>query len=187
MDARSLADLLKIHSHSKWIFNNSLENINQFYLEFKYKSIIFRGAIDRLMIDHEKKTIQIIDLKTGKDDYSTFFRSFLAYRYYIQSALYTIGVEAIKGELGLNDYEVLPFKFLYVGRGERIPVIFNVPKEWEKASLEGFKYGNYTYNGVDEIIDDVIWHFNNNQFELPKDIYEQQGIIDLRTEILTSK
>lgn len=187
MDARSIVDILRIHKHSKQLFNNTFEKLNQFKIEFIYRGVIFRGVIDRVNIDHEKKTIQVIDLKTGKDSYDRFTSSFTQYRYYFQAALYVIGMNLIKKEMGLEGYEVLPFQFLYIGRGERIPMIFDMTKKWQDASIKGFNWGSYNYRGLDEVIDEVKWHFNNNQYELTREVYESNGRIDLPDNMITLK
>lgn len=178
LDARSVADVLKTHSFSKDIFINDLENHNQFLLSFLYKDILFRGAIDKLIIDHENKTIRIIDLKTGKGSWETFQYSFLKFRYYMQLALYTYGVESIKEELNLQDYKVLPFEFLYIGRKEKLPIIFSTEGILEKAT-NGFEYNGTSYRGINQVIDDIIWHFDANNYHLNRQIIENNGVIPL--------
>ena len=112
--ALDISEVLKTHEYSTHIFNNSLENINQYKFQCEYNGLIFRGVIDKVLIDHENKSIQFIDLKTGQDKALSFKSSFIKYRYYLQEAVYMQAFDHIVGELGLEDYTCLPFMFLYV-------------------------------------------------------------------------
>lgn len=184
MDARNLADILRVHKYSKHIFINNHENINKFLLEFKIDGIVFKGEIDKLIINHDDKTIQIVDLKTGKASYDQFFRSFLMYRYYLQSYLYTKALEKLKEEMGLEDYTILPFKFLYIGRSEKIPIIYTVSEDWLNAAENGFTCNGYSYNGYKKIIEDIIWHFDHNLYDLPREVFEKEGILELKSDFI---
>lgn len=182
LEARTTADILQSHMYSKDIINSPHESINQFMLSFVYRDILFRGHIDKVIINHEDKTIQVVDLKTGKDSYKRFRSSLLKFRYYMQLAIYTLGMEAVKEDLGYGDYEVLPFKFLYIGRSERIPIVFNTEGILDKA-INGFSFNGYRYRGIDEVIDNIIWHFDNNIFDLEMEVIENNGNLPLKLEL----
>jgi hypothetical protein len=171
----------------KYIFNNEHNNYNQFKIDFEYNGVKFKGIIDRLIIDHKNKTVQLIDLKTGKDSALMFTNSFIKHRYYLQEAVYTKAFNHICEVLNLKGYSLLPFQFLYIGRSERIPLIYTVSKKWHKAAVEGFNIKEYVYKGLDELIEDVKWHFNNKEFEVPRKIYEQQGNIILNDNFIDIK
>lgn len=184
---QDLRDRVKTHNFTKHLFEDDLETINQYKFKFKYKGIILRGIIDILKIDHKNKTIRFIDLKTGKNEALDFSNSFIKYRYYLQESVYTKAFKDICKELGLKDYKLLPFQFLYIGRSEQIPILYTVSKKWHKAALKGFNIGKYTYKGLDELLDDIKWHYHNNEFEAPRRIYEQQGNIILDDDFIELK
>lgn len=177
---KTLATILETHKHSKDIFTNAYEKIYQYKFITKYKEVNFRGIIDMVLIDHENKTIRLIDLKTGQEEAANFMNSFMRYRYYFQEAIYMKAFESICTDLKLKDYTLLPFQFLYIGRKEQVPVIFNVTTKWHDAAIEGFvtKYG-IVHKGLDTTIDEVIWHYHNKVFDFTKAMYESQGEIEL--------
>lgn len=184
--AEQLVEVLRLHKHSAPIFNNDYQKIYQYSLEYKYKGVVLRGKTDIILIDHNKKIVYIIDLKTGAKPYSEFVRSFIDFRYYLQSAVYQSGFEKIKKDLQLPDeYKLAPFRFLYIGRSERLPMILEVDETWAKAAVKGFTRNGYEYRGLDELIDEVCWHFYNNEFKLTREAYESNGIIKLKSNTIS--
>ena len=182
--SQNIVDAIINNKFTNYIFNNDFENINQFKVKFKYKDVILKGIIDRIIIDHTNKTVQLIDLKTGKDSALDFMNSFISYRYYLQEAVYSKAFKYICKVLELENYKLLPFQFLYIGRSEKIPLVYTVSKKWHKAALKGFNIKQYKYRGLDELLEDVKWHFNHRQFDIPKAIYENQGNIILNDNFI---
>lgn len=186
MKCTSIADIVKTHKHSKELFSDKYELVPQVKFEITVKGVKLRGIIDMVLIDHEKKTIRFVDLKTGKDSALEFKNSFLKYRYYLQEAVYCLAYEAVKKELGLESYSDLSFQFLYIGKTEKIPVVINVPYKWHNAALTGFTTtSGYTYRGLYELLDEVKWHFKNNEFSLPRGIAESNGILDIPEYVIS--
>jgi hypothetical protein len=179
--AEDIVNVLLTHTHSKDIFNNNLDNRYQFKFEIEYNKLTFRGLLDILQIDHKKKEIQAIDLKTGANKALEFQSSFIKWRYYLQAAIYNIALqELVKTNPELKEYKILPFKFLYISRYERLPVIYIMTPHWHQSALEGFKtsFGK-SYRGLHELIEEVKWHLDNKIFDLPRKVYENNGMIDL--------
>jgi hypothetical protein len=186
--AQDLVDTLLSHKNSKHIFNGDKneELYNQIYFEYDYDIFKFRGILDILSINHKNKTIQMIDLKTGGNPVSEFVSSFIKWRYYIQEAVYTKAIDIIIKQFKLEEYKVLPFQFLYISRFEKIPFIFEVTEKWHNAALNGFKTSfGWEYKGLNELLDDIKWHFNNKIFDISKEIYESNGKMNLKDEFIT--
>ncbi len=180
-----LADILLTHKHSKHILINDLENHNQYKFTLTYNNMKFRGIIDKLLIDHDNKTVQIIDLKTGQGDISEFTTSYLKWRYYLQEAIYQKAFNHIKKKFKLKGYKLLPFKFLYISRYERIPCVFIISDKWHKAALKGFTTNfGYSYKGLDTLIEEIKWHYDNKIFNMKKNIYESDGVINMYDEYI---
>ena len=178
--AKNLVKVLRDHEYSRHIFKNDLEHFNQFKFNIEYNGFILRGIIDKLVIDHKAKTVQIIDLKTGKGLVAEFLSSLLKWRYYLQSAVYTNAFEKICEVLKLKGYVLLPFSFLYISRFEQIPLVFTMTQKWHDASIHGFTTNSgYRYRGLNELLDEVRWHIKNNVFDTTRLIYESKGIIQL--------
>lgn len=183
--AKDLSEILKNHKYTKYIFSKNQDYINQYDIKFTYNDVILRGVIDRININHDLKTIQLIDLKTGKDSVLNFMNSFIKYRYYLQEAVYTSAFKSICKNLNLKKYKLLPFQIVYIGRNEKIPAVFNITNKWHKAAKKGFNIKGYKYRGLDSLIDDVKWHFNNNVFDITREIYEKDGFLNMEDNFIT--
>lgn len=178
--ALELVSILKTHDYSK----NILNDINsEYYYQVKFKILILntyiKGIIDIVKINHIDKTIEFIDLKTGSNSSLEFRDSFIKWRYYIQASLYQKSFKEICKELKLENYKLLPFKFLYISSKEKVPLVYEFTPKWEEASFIGFKYNNVYYKGINELILNIKWCWNNNQFTIPKEIIENNGLIKL--------
>jgi len=183
--ALNSVEILLNHPYTKDIFNNNLENYYQFKINFEYKGFIFKGLLDKLTIDHKNKIVFMEDIKTGVPKSLDFMESFLKYRYYLQECVYTKAFEYICKELNLNNYTLAPFKFIYISRSESFPLIYEVSKKWHNAAISGFKLaGKYKYRGLDELLDNIYYHWKNKEFELPKEVLENKGSLILKDDFI---
>lgn len=183
-DAMELKTILETHEYSKHIIAPENENYNQFYFEFKYLNFNFRGIIDKIIINHEIKKVRFIDLKTGADSILDFENSFIKWRYYFQGTIYTLAFDAICENLGLEDYTLEDFEFLYISKKEKIPMLFKMSKNWFNASVNGFNIGKYKYRGLNEICEEISWCVKNNEYQIPKHIIESNGELYLRDNFI---
>lgn len=183
--ALEVVEVLKNHKYSKHLFKNKLENYYQFKAEFIYKEFDFLGFIDHIQIDHKNKTICAKDLKTGTPKGNEFLNSFFKYKYYIQGILYQIALEKIKKDLKVNNYTILPFEFVYISRFEKIPIIYQIGKKWEEASLNGFITNRgIKYPGLIDTLLQIEWHLDNDIYDVSKYIDENNGKIQLNSDII---
>jgi len=173
---RALMETLFIHKNSKTIFKNNYVNIYQQPIYFKINGFIFRGKLDMMIINHEEKTVRMIDLKTGQADAEDFMMSFLKYRYYLQEAVYTAAFNSICKDLKLNGYTLLPFEFLYISRSEKVPIVYEISEKWHKAARDGFTTkGGKPYRGLDELIEEIKWHWDNKVFDETQYLFNSNG------------
>jgi hypothetical protein len=183
--AQDVSNIILTHPHSKYIFDETKEIIYQYKFKTKIDKFYFRGIIDILIIDHENKTIKFVDLKTGSNSAEEFVNSFIKLRYYLQEAVYCQAYKDILENLGLENYILEPFEFLYVGLKEKIPVRYIITKKWSDSALNGFKtLSGYTYKGLYELLDEIYFHWKNKIYDLPKNIYENKGIINLEDNFI---
>lgn len=182
-EAEELADLLRMHEFSREFFNRDL--IHQSAITFRYGNFNFLSLLDYIDVDHEAKTIRGIDLKTGSKPVSEFMSNFTKYRYYLQSNLYQVALVEYMRLNGIEDYEVLPFQFLYCGRYEKIPTFITVSEKWQVASTHGFTTkSGYTYRGLEELVESIEWHWRNEVFNMSKEQYENNGHIMINDEFI---
>lgn len=183
-DAEELVYILKTHKHSRHFFRpNNFRLVTEHYFTVVYQDKIrLRGIVDMIVIDDDNKTVRIVDLKTGAKRYNDFQQSVLEFRYYLQEAVYMTAVDSIKEELGISEYTTLPFQFLFIGVKEKIPVVYEVDESWHRGAIRGFRtVSGYNYRGMDELIDQVLYHHKHKIYELDYDTVIKNGLLNFRT------
>ncbi len=172
--ANELANILQFHRFTKDYFNRGE---NQVTYVFKLNGVLYKIRIDKLIVDHDNRTIQPIDLKTGSPYANQFEINFFKLRYYLQQSLYSLGVHHMMNEL-YPGYEVLDFKFIYISTTELkpYPVIVNMSEKWAEAGYEGFHRNGRYYKGIKELTEEYLF-YNKNGKDFPKEVYENNGVI----------
>ncbi len=184
-DAKECVNLLLNHKHTYHLFNNDFENHYQFKFEYDYKGFTLRGIIDKLSIDHKNKIVYMEDIKTGSSKAEDFTKSFIKYCYYFQESVYTRAFDTICKQLGLQDYTLAPFKFIFIGRGEKVPHIFEISDKWHNAAINGFTTkAGYKYKGLDENLDLIYYHWKNKLYDFSQEVYENNGSLILNDDFI---
>jgi hypothetical protein len=188
LEAEELAGLILTHKHSKdELDEGKYDLIFQHELNFVYNGFRFLSFVDFIKIDHENKTIQPFDLKTGSGSSGEWTKSFIKYRYYFQYILYTIGMQDIAKQLDLEGYELLPFKFMFAGRTEKLPIIFDIDPIWNDAAINGFTtVAGYKYKGLDELLTEIDWHWSNQQFNITKELSDSNGHLTISKDAIST-
>jgi hypothetical protein len=186
-NAHEIVSILKTHKYTKNLFRDDDPYLYyQFKVKFEYKGFQFLSLLDIVEIDHNNKTIQLKDLKTGAKNHNEFMNSFLKYNYHFQAKIYQIAGETIKKMLQIEEYKLKPFQFIYISRYEKLPIIFTVTDKWMEAAQKGFTTpSGYNYLGLDEAIDLIEWHLTNNVYNMSKEVYEANGNINLKDNFIT--
>lgn len=177
LQAEEIVSIILKHPFSKQLFDANMDHIYQYAFTIKVDKFTFRGILDIISIDHKNKKIYFKDLKTGLNAHSEFWSSYLKYRYYLQEAIYTIAYEEICKNLQLEGYELMPFEFIYVGLKEKIPVSFIITDKWHTAGKEGFYYDKTYYKGLNQLLDEIYFHWKNKIYNMSKSVYESNGRI----------
>lgn len=183
--AKNTVNTLLTHKYSKNIFYNDFENYHELPFEIVYNKFTFKGILDIFQIDHKNKKVYMIDLKTGSGKSETFLKSFIDYRYYYQGAIYRMAFEYFCKKFNLVNYTLENFKFLFIGKSENIPIIFEFTEKWNQAAIKGFKTkSGYFYTGINENLEKVYYHWKNNKYDFSKDVYEQNGCLILNDNFI---
>ena len=183
--------LLTQSEHCGWLFREPAEGINilfQVAILFKTNEVDCKGLLDIVVIDHNNRTIQVIDLKTtGKSVYQ-FKTSFISFYYYIQAAFYTAAIEQWKKENkqygDISEYKALNFKFLVQEKAcYNAPIFFpTTDNDLRVGKLGGYLKGSNEYvKGYIELLDELKWHKQTDYWEMPKDIFLNNFHIELNT------
>lgn len=165
--------------------NPDHEILRQVPIYFRYKEQDCKALLDGVFIDHHNKTIQPYDLKTiGKSVYD-FPISYLQFGYYRQAAFYSIALRSEQSpikELLNAGYALLDFIFIVVeskASSSHPAIIYKTCAKDIAAGVTGGKVGRKYYKGIDELIEAYVYHLENDYWDLPKDINENRGIIQL--------
>ena len=108
-------------------FNDSIQRFYQLKFKTNFRgTIYYRCMADLIIVDHKNKEIQPVDLKTSGHPEWEFPKSFIQWRYDIQSRLYwRIINEVIKANEDYKDYKVLPYKFIVVNKETLTPLVWD--------------------------------------------------------------
>lgn len=190
---RSVGDQLRTCKHTREYFNPDYqeehkEYLYQFPLLFRCQGKECKGLLDLLIIDHKNKTMQIVDLKhTGKSNLF-FKKSFLQFRYYLQAAFYTYGLQYFKKRSkmtvnrDLSGYAIENFMFVVAeSKTYNLPLIFTCTDNDLKVGREGgydASYGRY-YKGYLQLLDELKWHENTGNWDMPKEAYDESLCLSL--------
>jgi hypothetical protein len=182
--AKSIVNTLVTDDITKDIFkgNDDLEYLTKFVIEWKYKGFDCKSELDAILISHSDKTIQPVDLKSTYT-VDEFQYNYLKYGYYLQQAFYYLAVQywAEKNNL---DYEILPLYFVVcdTSKNNQRPLIYKLTKEHIMEGLKGFTTElGYKYRGIEELVDEINWCNENQIWNISKENYENNGIVNLKT------
>lgn len=172
-----------------------LEVFTQVPLYFTYRGLPLKGLMDGMLVNHKEKTITPYDLKTTGRSVLEFPSTFISFKYYGQASLYFQGLKQLIQEgnfypsddfdyqLKIKDYHVNNFLFIVSEKApiQRSPVswIFRCTDQDLEAGLRGGTYNGRPIKGIDQMIDEFLWHRENNYWSLPKTALDNQGIINL--------
>ena len=70
----------------------NIEIIDKHIVVFEHDGLEFKGELDRIIVNHQEKTITPIDFKTTSKSVLNFENSFWHFRYDFQAAVYTLGL-----------------------------------------------------------------------------------------------
>ena len=141
----------------------------------------FKAMMDLVHISHNKKTIQVYDLKCVWSVENFYTEYYLKRRAYIQAYVYYIACDTIKKQLEKEyeeEYTVLAPKFIVCDSiNYYSPLIYSLTQFDLRNAYEGFEYRGYSYPGVHEIIKNLKWALNNNIWNISRENYENKGIV----------
>jgi hypothetical protein len=140
-----------------------------------------KGLLDKLIVSHKRKQIDIIDLKTAWDNEGEFLNNYFKYKYYIQIAVYYYLVtEWKKGQKGIEDYTVNFPKFVVADSNNyKAPLVYVTKKENFEQGMRGFIIRGKYYPGVMRAVSDLVWHKKSGIWNISKENYKNKGIVEI--------
>lgn len=145
-------------------------------IEIDGKSLVLRSTFDRLVVDHENKIIQLIDVKTS-NDLTIFKDRFNELKYYRQIALYWMAAEYWFKE-NFPDKDITEYqKESYIAavqtpnRYRDYPIVWKIFPVSEESVEKGDKE-------IEELLPKVAWHIIEDKWEHSKEYYDNNGLED---------
>lgn len=155
------------------VFNQMKHLFNLYGLEAKMMP-------DKLIINDEKRIVQPFDLKTAYDP-ENFMYSYLKYRYYIQAAVYDIGIYNWMRENGMKDYELKPMKFVVLDTNAfKEPLIYTCTEDNLTQAKDGFCDRGKQYKGIEQLCGELAWHRNSNNWKTSVENENNNGICPVK-------
>lgn len=130
-DALNVVDKLKSSLATKFYFeedNPFDDNIERLYqLKFKatFDNIDYRCMADLLVVVHDKKLVVPVDLKTSSKPEWDFYKSFIDWRYDVQSRLYWKIIRAnMDKDSYFKDFKLADYRFIVANKKSLTPLVW---------------------------------------------------------------
>jgi hypothetical protein len=163
-DAVAMAGAFLENPYIKSLWTSTSSGIEHLYqLKFAAKAKLTDGRVvsvkcmpDKLVVDHNEKTIQPIDVKTSAMPAYDFVENFVKFRYDIQASLYTNILRIVlNAHDEYKDYTILPYVFCDISRTDMQPVSY-VYDPCSEDQIDGFSFKEYKYKGWKELLSEIL-------------------------------
>jgi len=169
------ADIVNLVKSSRYDVYNQLQI--EGYDVFGHQ---FKSMLDKVVVDHEKRTIQGYDLKCTWSVENFYEEYYLYRRAYIQGHLYINALWHQFAELIDQDYTVLTMKFIVCdSTNYSAPLIYEMPQSAYDNAEDGFEHKGRNYPGVKSLIADLKWAIENDKWNISRENYINNGVVKL--------
>lgn len=185
-NAERIVEDLKVNSVTKDVVNltnsSRWEIKNQFQIEgYIVDDHLFKSMMDKVVIDHVEKTIQVYDLKCVWAVEGFYEEYYLYRRAYIQAFLYYRAANDMAKEGDTFGYFVYPPKFIVCdSTGYFNPLVYTLDMSDLVEAYEGFEHKGRQYPGVKTLISDLDWALETNTWNISRKNYMSNGLVKLK-------
>lgn len=155
---------------------------NQLQVEgYQIDDMKFKSMMDKVVVDHEERTLQVYDLKCTWSVENFLEEYYLYRRAYIQALLYFYATAYFRDTNSeMNGYTVLPPKFIVCDSTNYYnPLIYTLDPADLDSAYEGFTHKNREYKGVRTIIADLQWALENNTWNISRENSLSNGLVNI--------
>jgi hypothetical protein len=140
----------------------------------------FKSMMDKMIVDHNEKTVQVYDLKCTWSVENFYDEYYLYRRAYIQGYLYQQAAASWASEHGYGDYKILYPKFIVCdSTNYTAPLVYEMTIQSWMDAANGFEYKGRKYPGVKSLIEDLQWAIENNKWNISRENYLNNGVVKL--------
>jgi len=169
-------DVVNLVSSSRYSVHNQLQVEG-----YEIDGMKFKSMMDKLIVDHEAKTIQVYDLKCTWSVENFLEEYYLYRRAYIQAYLYFWAATHFReDDQELTGYQILPPKFIVCDSTNYYnPLIYTLDYNDLDSAYAGFTHKNREYKGVRTIIADLQWALENNVWNISRENSLSNGLVNI--------
>lgn len=174
-DAFEMAKALYDNEYCKSLFGHKNTESIEYLYQLKFitdytlpsgRTVTMKIMPDLIILNHEDKTIQLVDLKTSSVPAHMFKDNFIKFRYDLQASIYSDVIShIISNDKVLKNYTILPYLFTDISRTDKVPVT-HLYDQTDISQSEGFSYTSgdktYTYKRWDALLDEIIDYETTN-------------------------
>jgi hypothetical protein len=157
---------------------------NQFQIEgYSVDGHLFKSMMDKVIVDHEQRTIQVYDLKCVWAVEGFYEEYYLYRRAYIQAYLYYHAARSltINQNSDLYGYDVMLPKFIVCDSTNYYnPLIYTLSISDMADAYEGFEHKGRKYPGVGQLIKDLEWAVENDVWNISRENYINNGVLNIK-------
>jgi len=187
-NAERIVEELKNNPYTAGIVNlvdsRRWQIFNQFQVEgYEIDGMKFKSMMDKVVVDHDEKTIQVYDLKCVWAVENFYEEYYLYRRAYIQAFLYHRALLNMEDAFPFdsNDYEILYPKFIVCDSTNYMnPLVYVLDDDDMEDAYRGFEHKGRTYPGVKDLITDLKWAIENDRWNISRKNHIAEGRIKLR-------
>ena len=186
--AEKIVERLKTNSTTGPIVNlvNSAryEVIDQMQVEgYTIDGHLFKSMLDKVVIDHNERTIQPYDLKCTWSVENFYEEYYLYRRAYIQAYLYFYAMLHIANDKDspYYGYTVNYLQFIVCDSTNYYqPLIYTLDLEDMEDAHKGFIHKGRTYPGVKDLIAALTWCLETNTWDISHKNYLSNGVVNIK-------
>jgi hypothetical protein len=144
---------------------------------------LFKSMLDKVVIDHDKKTIQPYDLKCTWSVENFYEEYYLYRRAYIQAYLYYHAMlHLVKNEESpYYGYVVEYLKFIVCDSTNYYqPLIYTLDVDDMGDAYKGFVHKGRTYPGVGDLIAALTWCVETDTWDISHKNYLSNGVVNIK-------
>jgi hypothetical protein len=186
--AEKIVERLKTNSTTGPIVNlvnsSRYEVIDQMQVEgYTIDGHLFKSMLDKVIIDHDAKTISPYDLKCTWSVENFYEEYYLYRRAYIQAYLYFYAMLHLANDKDspYYGYTVNYLQFIVCDSTNYYqPLIYTLDLEDMEDAYAGFVHKGRTYPGVGELIAALTWCVETDTWDISHKNYLSNGIINIK-------
>lgn len=125
VDSLTSSDATKFYFEQDNMFDDNIQRFYQLKFKATFNDVNYRCMSDLLVVIHDKKLIVPVDLKTSSKPEWDFYKSFIEFRYDIQSKLYWLIIrDNLDKDPYFKDFKLADYRFIVANRKTLTPLVW---------------------------------------------------------------